>query len=181
MRKRPRCGHAKQQGLLSPKKRVIHCETSGVSRKSPRVFVWLSKMSNDCAIFFAKNATFRKKILTFALDKTQPFLFPSHCGVPIAQILQALPRASAQTIFDMLNIASLVPGLLESQGKARGLGTLLYVVAPIVPQKNTPSLRQGGARGFVEKGRRCAPDQYLCSLSANSLCVRLLRSMLYQA
>jgi len=32
-------------------------------------------MSNDCAIFFAKNAAFRKKILTFALDKTQPFLF----------------------------------------------------------------------------------------------------------
>ena len=108
--------------------------------------------------------------------------FPPHCGVPIAQILQALPRASAQTIFDMLNIASLVPGLLESQGKARGLGTLLYVAAPIVPpKKNTPSLRQGGARGFVEKGWLCAPDQYLCSLSANSLCVRLLRSMLYQA
>ena len=125
VRKRPRCGHAKQQGLLSPKKSVIHCETSGVSRKSPRVFVCVSKMWNDCAIFFAKNAIFRKKILTFALDKTQPFLFPPHCGVPIAQILQALPRASAQTIFDMLNIASLVPGLLESQGKARGLGTLL--------------------------------------------------------
>jgi len=32
-------------------------------------------MWNDCAIFFAKNATFRKKSLTFALDKTQPFLF----------------------------------------------------------------------------------------------------------
>ena len=125
---------------------------------------------------------FERKELLLPLIKHNLSFFPPHCGVPIAQILQALPRASAQTIFDMLNIASLVSGLLESQGKARGLGTLLYVAAPIVPpQKNTPSLRQGGARGFVEKGRRCAPDQYLCSLLANSLCVRLLRSMLYQA
>ena len=116
----------------------MHCETSGVSRKSPRVFVWLSKMWNDCAIFFAKNATFRKKELLLPLIKHNLSFFPPHCGVPIAQILQALPRASAQTIFDMLNIASLVPGLLESQGKARGLGTLLYVAAPIVPPKKYP-------------------------------------------
>lgn len=128
-----------------------------------------------------KMRDFERKSLLLPLIKHNLSFFPPHCGVPIAQILQALPRASAQTIFDMLNIASLVPGLLESQGKARGLGTLLYVAAPIVPPKNTPSLRQGGARGFVEKGRRCEPDQYLCSLSANSLCVRLLRSMLYQA
>ena len=32
-------------------------------------------MYNDYAIFFAKNAAFRKKSFTFALDKTQPFLF----------------------------------------------------------------------------------------------------------
>ena len=75
VRKQPRCGHAKQQGLLSPKKSVIHCETSRVSRKSPRVFVPVAKMWNDCAIFFLKNARFRKKNITFALDKTQPFLF----------------------------------------------------------------------------------------------------------
>ena len=77
VRKRPQCGHAKQQRLLSPKKSAIHCETSGVSRKSPRVFVWASKIYSDCVIFFANNAIFRKKILTFALDKTQPFLFPT--------------------------------------------------------------------------------------------------------
>ena len=79
----------------------------------------------------------RKALLLPLINTTFPFS-PLHCGVPIAQILQALPRASAQTIFDMLNIASLVPGLLEAQGKARGLGTLLYVAAPIVPPKKYP-------------------------------------------
>ena len=125
---------------------------------------------------------FERKALLLPLIKHNLSFFPPHCGVPIAQILQALPCASAQTIFDMLNIASLVPGLLESPKKERALGHLCFACAvPIVPPKNIPSLQQGGARGFVEKGRRCAPDQYLCSLSANSLCVRLLRSMLYQA
>lgn len=126
---------------------------------------------------------FERKTLLLPLIKHNLSFFPLHCGVPIAQILQALPCASAQTIFDMLNIASLVPRLLESPEKARALGHLCFAcAAPIVsPRKNIPSLRQGGARGFVEKGWRCAPDQYMCSLSANSLCVRLLRSMLYQA
>ena len=126
---------------------------------------------------------FERKELLLPLIKHNLSFFPPHCGVPIAQILQALPCASAQTIFDMVNMASLVPRLLESPEKARAFRHLCFAcAAPIVaPRKNIPSLRQGGARGFVEKGRRCAPDQYLCSLSANSLCVRLLRSMLYQA
>ena len=124
---------------------------------------------------------FERKILLLPLIKHNLSFFPPHCGVSIAQILQALPCASAQTIFDMVNMASLVPRLLESPEKARAFRHLCFAcAAPIVPQ-NIPSLRQGGARGFVEKGWRCAPDQYLCSLSANSLCVRLLRSMLYQA
>ena len=91
---------------------------------------------------------FERKSLLLPLIKHNLSFFPPHCGVPIAQILQALPRASAQTIFDMLNIASLVPGLLESQGKARGLGTLLYVAAPIVPPKYplAPARRSEGLR-----------------------------------
>ena len=128
-----------------------------------------------------KMRRFERKTLLLPLIKHNLSFFPPHCGVPIAQILQALPCASAQTIFDMLNIASLVPELLESPKKERALGHLCFACAvPIVPQK-IPSLRQGGERGFVEKGWLCAPDQYMCSLSANSLCVRLLRSMLYQA
>ena len=95
---------------------------------------------------------FERKELLLPLIKHNLSFFPPHCGVPIAQILQALPRASAQTIFDMLNIASLVPGLLESQGKARGLGTLLYVAAPIVPpKKNTPSLRKAERGASLKK------------------------------
>ena len=91
---------------------------------------------------------FERKTLLLPLIKHNLSFFPPHCGVPIAQILQALPCVSAQTIFDMLNIASLVPGLLESQGKARGLGTLLYVAAPIVPQKHplAPARRSEGLR-----------------------------------
>ena len=83
-------------------------------------------------------------MLTFALDKTQPFLFPPHSGVPIAQISQAWPCASAQTLFDMMNMASLVPRLLESPEKARALGHLCFAcAAPIVsPQKISP--RSGG-------------------------------------
>ena len=124
---------------------------------------------------------FERKALLLPLIKHNLSFFPPHCGVPIAQILQALPRASAQTIFDMLNIASLVPGPLECRERRVGWALGSTWLRPSSPPKNTPSLRQGGARGFVEKGRRCAPDQYMCSLSANSLCVRLLRSMLYQA
>jgi len=90
---------------------------------------------------FRKMRHFERKALLLPLIKHNLSFFPPHCGVPIAQILQALPRASAQTIFDMLNIASLVPGLLESQGKARGLGTLLYVAAPIVPPKKIIAVR----------------------------------------
>ena len=91
---------------------------------------------------------FERKELLLPLIKHNLSFFPPHCGVPIAQILQALPRASAQTIFDMLNIASLVPGLLESQGKARGLGTLLYVAAPIVPPKKIPPRSGGRSEGL---------------------------------
>lgn len=113
---------------------------------------------------------FERKSLLLPLIKHNLSFFPSHCGVPIAQILQALPRASAQTIFDMLNIASLVPGLLESQGKARGLGTLLYVAAPIVPPKKIPprsgkaergdSLKKVGVVRRINTCVRCLPIRF---------------------
>ena len=113
---------------------------------------------------------FERKALLLPLIKHNLSFFPSHCGVPIAQILQALPRASAQTIFDMLNIASLVPGLLESQGKARELGTLLYVAAPIVPPKKIPprsgkaergaSLKKVGVVRRINTCVRCQPIRF---------------------
>ena len=112
---------------------------------------------------------FERKELLLPLIKHNLSFFPPHCGVPIAQILQALPRASAQTIFDMLNIASLVPGLLESQGKARGLGTLLYVAAPIVPPKIPPrsgkaergaSLKKVGVVRRINTCVRCQPIRF---------------------
>ena len=106
---------------------------------------------------------FERKELLLPLIKHNLSFFPPHCGVPIAQIFQALPRASAQTIFDMLNIASLVPGLLESQGKARGLGTLLYVAAPIVPQKIPPR------SGKTERGRAM---KKVCAVRRFNTCVR---------
>lgn len=86
-----------------------------------------------------KMRCFERKSLLLPLIKHNLSFFPPHCGVPIAQILQALPRASAQTIFDMLNITLLVPGLLESQEKARALGHLCFACAvPIVPPKKYP-------------------------------------------
>ena len=113
---------------------------------------------------------FERKTLLLPLIKHNLSFFPPHCGVPIAQILQALPRASAQTIFDMLNIASLVPGLLESQGKARGLGTLLYVAAPIVPPQKIPprsgkaergaSLKKVGVVRPINTCVRCQPIRF---------------------
>ena len=128
-----------------------------------------------------KMRDFERKALLLPLIKHNLSFFPPYCGVPIAQILQALPRASAQTIFDMLKCPCRLP-VARVAGKGAWVGHFaLRGCAHRRPPKNTPSLRQGGARGFVEKGWRCAPNQYLCSLSANSLCVRLLRSMLYQA
>ena len=113
---------------------------------------------------------FERKALLLPLIKHNLSFFPPHCGVPIAQILQALPRASAQTIFDMLNITSLVPGLLESQGKARGLGTLLYVAAPIVPPQKIPprsgkaergaSLKKVGVVRRINTCVRCQPIRF---------------------
>ena len=116
-----------------------------------------------------KMRDFERKSLLLPLIKHNLSFFPPHCGVPIAQILQALPRASAQTIFDMLNMASLVPGLLESQGKARGVGTLLYVAAPIVPQKIPPrsgkaergaSLKKVGVVRRINTCVRCQPIRF---------------------
>ncbi len=112
---------------------------------------------------------FERKELLLPLIKHNLSFFPPHCGVPIAQILQALPRASAQTIFDMLNIASLVPGLLESQGKARGLGTLLYVAAPHRSPKIPPrsgkasegaSLKKVGVVRRINTCVRCQPIRF---------------------
>ena len=96
---------------------------------------------------------FERKSLLLPLIKHNLSFFPPHCGVPIAQILQALPRASAQTIFDMLNIASLVPRLLELPEKARVLGHLCFAYAAsiVFPPKNIPSLRRAERGASLKK------------------------------
>ena len=128
-----------------------------------------------------KMRRFERKALLLPLIKHNLSFFPPHCGVPIAQILQALPCASAQTIFDMLNMFLSAPSGSSRRNWRVGWALCSTWLRPSSPQKKYPLAPAGGARGLDEKGGHCAPDQYVCSLSANSLCVRLLRSMLYQA
>ena len=154
--------HAKSAGCI---------EKQVVLREKVHVFLCAFRKCRMIVRFsLRKMRHFERKSLLLPLIKHNLSFFPPHCGVPIAQILQALPRASAQTIFDMLNIASLVPGLLESQGKARGLGTLLYVAAPIVPPKKIPprsgkaergaSLKKVGVVRRINTCVRCQPIRF---------------------
>ena len=92
---------------------------------------------------------YERKTLLLPLIKHNLSFSPPHCGVPIAQILQAWPCASAQTLFDMMNMASLVPRLLESPEKARALGHLCFACAahialqkdPLAPARRSEGLR----------------------------------------
>jgi len=72
---------------LSPKKRGRMQENGEVSKKSPQVFAVCTDEQKIRNIFFEKTTPFRNKRFTFALDKTQPSLFPPQCGVHIAAIL----------------------------------------------------------------------------------------------
>ena len=152
-------------------KRAGCIEKQVVFREKVHVFLCAFRKCRMIVRFsLRKMRHFERKELLLPLIKHNLSFFPPHCGVPIAQILQALPRASAQTIFDMLNIASLVPGLLESQGKSRGLGTLLYVAAPIVPPKKIPprsgkaergaSLKKVGVVRRINTCVRCQPIRF---------------------
>ena len=116
-----------------------------------------------------KMRDFERKALLLPLIKHNLSFFPPHCGVPIAQILQALPRASAQTIFDMLNIASLVPGLLESREMRVGWALCSTWLRPSSPQKIPPrsdkaargaSLKKVGVVRRINTCVRCQPIRF---------------------
>lgn len=80
-------GVAEQETLPFPQKREGECKKMGSFRRKVHIFFAVCtderKIRN---IFFEKTTLFRNKRITFAADKTQPFLFPPQCGVHIAAI-----------------------------------------------------------------------------------------------
>ena len=95
---------------------------------------------------------FERKSLLLPLIKHNLSFFPPHCGVPIAQILQALPRASAQTIFDMLNMLLPAPGGSSRRNRRVGWALCSTWLRPsFPPKKNIPSLRRAERGASLKK------------------------------
>ena len=67
-----------------PKKERGLGENRESSKESPLVLLQCFLFSIVLKLFFRKIASVRNKISSFALDKTQPPLFPPFCGVHIA-------------------------------------------------------------------------------------------------
>ena len=80
-------------GRLSRRGWEEECKTRAFSQESPLVFGSRNVVSRYINFFLLEISIIRNKRCTFALDKTQPSLFPSLCGVPIVQDKRAFrPR-----------------------------------------------------------------------------------------
>ena len=80
---RGRGGEAAEYRLV-PKRSVVWAKNRGSSKESPLVLLQCFLFSIVLKLFFREIASVRNKISSFALDKTQPPLFPPFCGVYIA-------------------------------------------------------------------------------------------------
>ncbi len=69
---------------LFPKRSVVWAKNRESSKESPLVLLQCFLFSIVLKLFFREIASVRNKISSFALDKTQPPLFPPFCGVHIA-------------------------------------------------------------------------------------------------